>query len=48
MCSKENYFNRHDHGISMIRTSTGTGRISTRVESNQSPSYGLIGKRGAV
>jgi hypothetical protein len=36
----ENYFNRHDHGISMIRTSIGTGLFNTRVESIESSKYG--------
>jgi hypothetical protein len=40
MCSKENYFNRHDHGISMDRTSIDTGRNNTRVESIESAKYG--------
>jgi hypothetical protein len=35
----ENYFPHTNHGLSMDRTSIGTGPIITRVESNQSPLY---------
>jgi hypothetical protein len=35
----ENYSPYTDNGLSMIRTSIGTGRNNTRVESNHSPSY---------
>ena len=33
------YFYQHDHGLSMIRTSIGTGRIITRAEAIESPPY---------
>jgi hypothetical protein len=36
----ENYSAYTGHGLSMDQTSTGTCLIITRVESNQSPSYG--------
>jgi hypothetical protein len=36
----EDYSAYTGHGLSMDRTSTGTGWNNTRVESNQSPSYG--------
>jgi hypothetical protein len=36
----ENYFPHTYHGLSMDRTSAGTGPIITRVESDQSAKYG--------
>jgi hypothetical protein len=36
----ENYSAYIGHGLSMDRTSTGTGRINTRVDSIESAKYG--------
>jgi hypothetical protein len=36
----ENYSAYTGHGLSMDRTSTGTGRINTRVDSIESAKYG--------
>jgi hypothetical protein len=36
----ENYSTHTDHGLSMDRTSIGTGRINTRVDSIESAKYG--------
>ena len=36
----ENYSAHTDHGLSMDRTSIGTGRNNTRVESIESAKYG--------